>query len=348
MTPQPAAGPPEHVPPGHVPDIASRRAVAGDSESTRTVLVATAANLVIAVAKLFTGMLGGSAAMLSEAAHSFADTVTELLLLTALRRSDRPADEEHPFGYGHEAYFWAFLAALATFLAGSLVSVVRGVQEITAGSEPGHYPLSYAVLALAAVCEGVSWRQAARQVRREAARWRVSSLRLLRVTPDTTVKAVALEDSAALVGLVIAAGGLAGSQLTGSPVWDGIASVLIGVLLAVVAVVLTSANKSLLIGQSVPPAMREALRAELLAIPETARVITLFTMVLGPREVLLAARVDFHDEHGSAAVEAACETAERRIRERFPTVGQVFIDPTPPWSDAAGDPAQEEERNGEG
>ncbi|MEV4615297.1 cation diffusion facilitator family transporter [Kitasatospora sp. NPDC049258] len=330
MTANQAAGRPDHV-----PDIASRQAVEGTSESTRTVLVATAANLVIAVAKAFVGLIGGSAAMLSEAAHSVADTVTELLLLTALRRADRPADEEHPFGHGHEAYFWAFLAALATFLAGALVSIVHGVQEITGGEAPGHYPLSYAVLALAALCEGVSWRQAAKQVRSEAARWRVSSLRLLQVTPDTTVKAVALEDSAALVGLAIAAAGLAGSQLTGSAVWDGLASVLIGVLLAVVAVVLTSSNKSLLIGRAVPPAMREALRAELQALPETARVFTLFTMVLGPREVLLAARVDFHDEHGSAAVEAACERAERRIRERFPTVRQVFIDPTPPWSDTA-------------
>ncbi|MFJ1705967.1 cation diffusion facilitator family transporter [Kitasatospora sp. NPDC088346] len=341
MNPQQAAGPDQ------VPDIASREAVQGESESTRTVLVATAANLVIAVAKFFVGLLGGSAAMLSEAAHSVADTVTELLLLTALRRADRPADEEHPFGYGHEAYFWAFLAALATFLAGALVSIVHGLQEITGGEEPGHYALSYAVLALAALCEGISWRQAARQVRSEAARRRVSALRLLRITPDTTVKAVALEDTAALIGLTVAAAGLAGSQLSGSAVWDGLASVVIGVLLVAVSVVLTRANKSLLIGEAVPPAMREALRDELRALPETARVMTLFTMVLGPREVLLAARVDFHDAHGSAAVEAACERAERRIRARFPTVRQIFIDPTPPWSDAVVGPAHEEERHGD-
>jgi divalent metal cation (Fe/Co/Zn/Cd) transporter len=151
----------------------------------------------------------------------------------------------------------------------------------------------------------------------------------LRHTPDTAVKAVVLEDSAALIGLVLAAGGLLGGQLTGSGVWDGIASLLIGLLLLWVAWVLGRSNAELLIGRPLPGPMRERIRAELLAVAEIEAVLELTTLVQGPREALVAAKVDFRDVSTAAEIERACERAEQRLRAVFPEVSRVYLDPTP-------------------
>ncbi|MBK3589510.1 cation diffusion facilitator family transporter, partial [Streptomyces sp. MBT57] len=196
---------------------------ADGGESTFTVIVAALANLGIAVAKAVAGLISGSSAMLSEAAHSVADTVTEVMLLTALKRSEKPADEDHPLGYGPERYIWAMLASIATFVGGAVFSVYDGVHTLIAGEELGNPLISYIVLGVAFLLEGYSLRTGVKQVRREASRLRVPDTYYLRHTPDTAVKAVVMEDSAALVGLLLAAGGLLGGQLTGSGVWDGVA-----------------------------------------------------------------------------------------------------------------------------
>ncbi|MGW2688856.1 cation diffusion facilitator family transporter [Streptomyces sp. NPDC001414] len=298
-------------------------------ESTGTVIVAAVANLGIALAKAVAGVISGSSAMLSEAAHSFADTVTELLLLTALRRSGKPADEEHPFGYGPERYIWAMLAAVATFVGGAVFSLYDGVHTLAAGEEPGDPLVSYVVLAVAFVLEGFSLRTGLRQAYGEAARIRVPFLRYLRRTPDTAVKAVVMEDSAALIGLVLAAGGLLGGQLTGSGVWDGLASLLIGVLLLYVAWVLGRSNAEFLIGRPLPGPVRERIRAELLKSEHIVAVLELTTLVQGPNEALVAAKVDFRDVSTAAEVERACDRAEQRLRAAFPMIGRVYLDPTP-------------------
>ncbi|MER5769996.1 cation diffusion facilitator family transporter [Streptomyces sp. NPDC001985] len=299
------------------------------AESTFTVLVAAFANLGIAVAKAVAGVVSGSSAMLSEAAHSVADTVTELLLLTALKRGERPADEDHPLGHGPERYIWALLASVATFVGGAVFAVYDGVHTLTHGEELGDPLLSYIVLGVAFVLEGFSLRTGLRQVRAEAARIGAPAAHYLRVTPDTAVKAVVLEDSAALVGLVLAAGGLVGARLTGSGVFDGVASILIGLLLVYVAWVLGRSNARLLIGRPLPPAMREAVREEILTVPHIVAVLELTTLIQGPRELLIAAKVDFRDASSARQVEWACEEAEEQLRERFPSVRRVYLDPTP-------------------
>ncbi|MET8408044.1 cation diffusion facilitator family transporter [Streptomyces sp. NPDC005195] len=301
----------------------------GAGESTVTVIVAALANLGIAVAKAVAGVISGSSAMLSEAAHSVADTVTEVLLLTALKRSEKPADEEHPLGYGPERYIWAMLAAVATFVGGAVFSIYDGVHTLVAGEEPGNPVVSYVVLAVAFLLEGYSLRTGVRQARGEAARIGAPFKRYLRHTPDTAVKAVVLEDSAALIGLVLAAGGLLGGQLTGSGVWDAVASLCIGLLLLYVAWVLGRSNAELLIGRPLPKAVREGIRAELLAVEHVEAVLELTTLVQGPREALVAAKVDFRDVSTAAQIEWACEQAEQRLREAFPAVSRVYLDPTP-------------------
>ncbi|MDL5201703.1 cation diffusion facilitator family transporter [Streptomyces sp. ALI-76-A] len=301
----------------------------GGGESTFTVIVAAFANLGIALAKAVAGVVSGSSAMLSEAAHSVADTVTEVLLLTALKRSEKPADEDHPLGHGPERYIWALLAAVATFVGGAVFSLYDGIHTLVRGEELGDPLVSYIVLAVAFLLEGYSLRTGVRQARGEAARARVPFGRYLRHTPDTAVKAVVLEDSAALAGLALAAGGLLGGQLTGSGVWDGLASLLIGGLLLYVAWVLGRSNAELLIGRPLPGPARERIRAELLAVEHIEAVLELTTLVQGPREALVAAKVDFRDLSTAAQIERACEEAERRLRAAVPAVGRVYLDPTP-------------------
>ncbi|MFI8435793.1 cation diffusion facilitator family transporter [Streptomyces sp. NPDC079020] len=301
----------------------------GGGESAFTVVVAAVANLGIAVAKAVAGLISGSSAMLSEAAHSVADTVTEVMLLTALRRSGKPADEDHPLGHGPERYIWAMLASIATFVGGAVFSVYDGVHALVEGEEPGDPLISYIVLGVAFLLEGYSLRTGVRQVRREASRLRVPDAYYLRHTPDTAVKAVVMEDSAALVGLLLAAGGLLGGQLSGSGVWDGIASVLIGVLLVYVAWVLGRSNAQLLIGRPLPRAMRAGVREELLSVPHIVDVLELTTLIQGPDEILIAAKIDFRDMSTAEQVEWACEEAEAQLRERFPSVHRVYLDPTP-------------------
>ncbi|MEV6328434.1 cation diffusion facilitator family transporter [Streptomyces sp. NPDC051909] len=298
-------------------------------ESTSTVIVAAVANLGIAAAKAVAGVISGSSAMLSEAAHSVADTVTEGMLLTALRRGSRPADEDHPLGHAGERYVWALLAAVATFVGGAVFSFYDGIHTLVQGEEPGDPLVSYIVLGIAAVLEGFSLRTAIRQVSAEAERAAAPFSRYLRLTPDTTVKAVVMEDSAALAGLMLAAGGLLGGQITGSGVWDGVASILIGCLLVYVAWVLGRSNAELLVGRALPPRMRDAVREELLAVDHVVSVLDLTTLIQGPEEVLVAAKVDFRDVASAEQVELACEDAERRLRARYPSIRRVYLDPTP-------------------
>jgi cation diffusion facilitator family transporter len=294
-----------------------------------TVLVAGGANLAIAVAKLIAGLIGGSAAMLSEAAHSAADTVTELLLMIAVRRGQRPADGRHPFGHGKAGFFWAMMAAVATLVGGAGFSITHGVHEISHGEDLGNLLPSYIVLAVSFAIESGSFLNALAQLRKEARRREVSPFRLVSITSDTALKAVVYEDAVALVGLVIAALGLLGSQVTGSAVWDGGASIAIGLLLLVAALTLIRSNLSLLIGQSAPDPVEKEIREVLAAQPEVMSVVELLTMYLGPGSLMVAAKIDFRDDATAAGVEIACDEVDRRLRDRYPGISQVFLDPTP-------------------
>jgi cation diffusion facilitator family transporter len=307
--------------------------VAGDSseggnESIGTVILAGSANLAIAIAKLVAGLVSGSSAMLSEAAHSFADTITEIFLYVALVRGRQPADEQHPFGHGKESFVWAFIAALFTFVGGAGFSIYHGIMAIAADEKTGDYLWSYVVLAISFAAEGTSFLRAQRQVAGESRRWGVTRSRFLRLTPDTTVKAVYFEDSAALIGLVLAALGLGLTEMTGDEIWDGLSSIAIGVLLFLVAAILSRSNMSLLVGRSVPRRIHNQIAADLAGIPIVVAVPTLLTMQLGPGEVLVAAKVDFEDDVTGGEIEAASDEAERRLRTRYPAIRYVFLDPT--------------------
>jgi len=300
----------------------------GGGESTGTVIVAGAVNLAIAGAKFAGGIISHSSAMMSEAAHSVADTITEVLLFVALKRGNKPADDKHPFGYGRETYFWAFLASLATFVAGAGFSIYQGIDTIRSGESEGPPLVSYIVLAVSFVLEGTSLIKAVKQVRGSAAKFRTSPQRYLAATTDTTVKAVTFEDSAALVGLVLAALGLLLEQLTGSTVWDGVASIAIGVLLFGVASVLARANASLLIGQAASPVLEKQLRQELTELDLVVDVPFLLTSVIGPGQLVVAAKVDFVDQASAGDIERVADEAERRLVSRHEGVRYVFLDPT--------------------
>jgi cation diffusion facilitator family transporter len=297
-------------------------------ESRVTVLLALTANVGVGILKLAAGLISGSSALLSEAAHSAGDSATEILLLVAQRRSVKPADRSHPFGYGKERYFWSLLAAVAIFVSGAAFSFYEGMHTILGGAESGEYLwINYPVLGLAAVLEGISFRQAANQMRRETRRTRRSVTGLLRTPHDPTVNSVLLEDSAALIGLAIAAAGVALHQITGAAVWDGIASLFIGLLLLSVSFVLARACEALLIGRQADPRLLRAVEAFLEEQDEVDDVVDVLTMLTGTDSVLLCTRVDFVDTFSAADLEQACLRVDEQLRQRFPILSEVFIQP---------------------
>ena len=248
------------------------------------------------MAKLAAGLVSGSSAMLAEAAHSFADTLNQVFLLTSLKVSARPADREHPFGYGKAQFFWSLLAAVGIFVAGAVFSIYEGVHTLlSGGAESGGILLPYAVLAVSFVAEGISWLRALRQMRGEAAAQERSLRDHVRASKDPTVKTVLAEDSAALVGILLAAAGVGLHHVTGDARWDGYAAIAIGVLLAFVAFVLGRDNSDLLIGETAEPRARRRRLRPAVRKDEVTGVVELLTMHLGPEQVLLAVRVDLAD-----------------------------------------------------
>jgi cation diffusion facilitator family transporter len=292
----------------------------------RTVLIAGAANIIVGVAKLAAGLLTGSSAMLAEAAHSAADTLNQGFLLTSLRQAERPADERHPFGYGQERYFWSLLAAFGIFIAGGGFSIFEGLMSL---SRPASDPtIAYIVLAIAFIAEGTSLIRAYRQVHGEAKSEHAELLDHVQRSPDTTVKATLFEDTAAVVGLVLAGGGLALQEITGSAVWDGGASIAIGVLLIAVAVKLGADSKSLLIGRAAGPKELQLIRKEIGQTPGVDALLELLTMYLGPDHLIVAARVALSDEISADQAENLADDIDRRLSERLPQTPHVFVDPT--------------------
>jgi cation diffusion facilitator family transporter len=302
--------------------------VEGKDGSFGTVLVAGGANLAIAVAKLVAGALTGSSAMLAECAHSVADTVNQLFLLTALTRSKKPADVQHPFGYGMERYFWSLLAAVGIFVLGAGFSVYQGIHALLHPAPVEELLVAYVVLGVSFLFEGTSWVKALVQLRREAGDRQVGLFQHVLTTPDPTVKTVAFEDTAALVGILIAAVGITLHATTGAGLWDGLASIAIGVLLVGVAVSLGSSSKRNLIGEALPEHMREGLTKVIEETLGVDVVVELLTMRLGPNDVLVAARVDVDDTASGGDLEQVADEVERRIQEAYPEVRHVFLDPT--------------------
>jgi cation diffusion facilitator family transporter len=300
--------------------------MAGRSTRT-TVLIAGAANIFVGAIKLAAGIMVGSSAMLAEAAHSAADTLNQAFLLASLRRGERPADPRHPFGYGQERYFWSLLAAFGIFIAGAGFSFFEGLLALRRGST-GNPLIAYVVLAAAGVAEGTSLVRVLVQFRGEARRDHVEVLDHVRSSPDTTVKATLFEDSAAMIGLALAALGLALRQITGSPVWDGAASIVIGGLLVAVAVRLGLDSRDFLIGRAADSRDLELIRTEIENAPDVDALVDLRTMHLGPEHLIVAAQVAFSDDISADRAEDVADDIDQRLSDRLPLVPHVFLDPT--------------------
>jgi cation diffusion facilitator family transporter len=302
----------------------ARGAGADSSASVRTVVIAFAANALVAVAKTVAATITGSASLLAEAAHSWADTGNEVFLLVANRRSRRPPDDAHPLGYGREVYVWALLAALGLFVAGAAVSVTHGVQELVRPEAATNFAVGYAVLAVSFVLEGVSFLRSVRQAKPAAQLMERDLIEQVMATSDPTLRAVFAEDSAALIGLVIAAAGLGAHQLTGSAAPDAVGSILIGLLLAAVAIHLFDRNREFLVGEEVDPRIREAVIRALLKEPEVARVTYLRLEIVGPGMVSVVGDVDLMGDDTESHVAVRLRALEARIAASPAVAGAVL------------------------
>ncbi|CAM5591900.1 Membrane protein OS=Streptomyces aurantiogriseus OX=66870 GN=GCM10010251_55660 PE=4 SV=1 [Streptomyces aurantiogriseus] len=303
-------------------------------------LVALAANLVIAVAKAAGGLLAASPALLSEAAHSVADSLNEVFLLAALRRSRRPADRRHPFGYGKERFFWSLLAAVGIFVMGGCFSFLQGVEALRSGGEErfSGYVAGLIVLGVAFLAEGASLIRALHQVRRQGG---TAGLR------DPALRTVVAEDGTAVLGVTLAATGMGLHMLTGQVVWEACASLAIGALLVYVAYGLGREARDQLIGEAADAETGSRIHAILAAQPEIDSVEALFTMKTGIDSALVAARVDLVPGLDSERVEEVAVRIKRSIAGAVREADQIFLDVTDrPAREAQESPAATGERGG--
>ena len=286
-------------------------------------IAAIVGNLAIAIAKAIAAAFSGSAAMLSEAIHSLVDTGNGALLLFGKHRSRLPADQGHPFGYGHELYFWTLIVGVLIFGLGGGMSIVSGGWHIAHPEPPKDLAWSYAVIAVAAVFEGISWYFGWKAFRKEK-RGRGVVEAIVR-SKDPTTFSVLLEDSAALLGLVFAFAGIWAASNLGIPWLDGAASILIGLLLCAVAVVMVNESRKLLVGEGVDRRTLEEIRRIASADAGVARVDRLFTMYLGPEEVMLVMEIHFRTGAGMD-VRATALRIKRQIQEKWPKIRRVSFD----------------------
>jgi cation diffusion facilitator family transporter len=278
-----------------------------------TVVLAFLANILVAIAKTVAAVITSSASMVAEAAHSWADAGNEVFLLIADRRGAKTKDARHPLGYGRNAFVWSLIAAFGIFTAGSIVSIMHGIQELS-DSGPVESPVvAYIVLGIAFVLEGASFTQAMVRSRRLAQERGSSTWDFVLETSDTTLRAVFFEDSAALIGLVLAGGSILLHQLTGVAAWDAIGSILVGILLGIVAVILIGRNIAFLVGTSVSPALRSRVGTALLGMDDIERVTYLHIEYVGPNRLFLVAEVDLAGDAREHDVARRLREVERRI-----------------------------------
>jgi cation diffusion facilitator family transporter len=296
------------------------------AEPSRRVVVyaAIAANLAIAATKFVAAAVTGSSAMFSEAIHSVVDTGNGILTLVGIRQSARPPDDLHPFGHGLELYFWTLLVAILIFGLGSGMSFYEGVTHLRHSAEPGNPKWGFIVIAAAFVFEGISWIVAFRAFRRVQREKGI--LRAARESKDPPQFLVLFEDSAALAGLVIAALGLFLSHRFRDPRFDGAASILIGLLLAAVAIFLARESRLLLVGERADPAVVRSIREIVESDPATVRASQPLTMHLGPDAILVNLDVQFRPNLTAAELEKAIERLEEKIRRKHPEVQRIFLE----------------------
>jgi cation diffusion facilitator family transporter len=294
------------------------------SSSNKTIYAAIVSNFAIAVTKFIAAWITGSSAMLSEGIHSIVDTGNEFVLLLGVRLSKRPADESHPFGHGQELYFWTLIVAILIFAVGGGMSFYEGVSHLIEPSPLEDPTWNYIVLGLAMVFEGASWRIAFNEI--SASKGNQSLWQAVRNSKDPTVFTVLFEDTAALLGLMIALLGVFFGHLFNNPYIDGSASVIIGILLAVVAVLLAYESRGLLVGEGADQTTIRNLKSIAQSDPAVEGVLRLLTLYFGPHELLLNLELQFHRDLSAEAVAQAIDRLEVAIRQEYPIIQNIFIE----------------------
>ncbi|NNH86926.1 cation diffusion facilitator family transporter [Acinetobacter terrae] len=296
------------------------------SDSNKVVVYAALlGNLAIALVKFVAAYITNSSAMLSEAVHSVVDTLNEILLLYGMKKSQRPGDVKHPFGYGRELYFWAFIVALMVFALGAVVSIYQGIQHVRHPEEMLNPTLNYIVLSIAILCEGVSWFVALKAFRKT--KGEQGYFEAFRRSKDPTTFTVLFEDTAALCGLFIALIGIYLAHTLNIPELDGVASILIGIVLAVSAILLGRETKGLLLGESAAPELRNNI---LLIAQEDVAVLSangVLTEQMGAHQVLASLSLEFEDNLSSDDIEACVNRIEAKIKQIHPEIVALFIKP---------------------
>lgn len=293
--------------------------------STRTLVVALAANLGIAASKFVAAAITGSSAMLTEGVHSVVDSTNQLLLMWGRKASKRPADKRHPFGYGRELYFWSFIVALLMFTLGAGVTAYEGVEHILSPRPIENALVAYIVLALAFVFEGTSWYFAFREFSR--AKGDIGYFEAMRRSKDPPTFIVLFEDSAALIGLLVALLGTVFAQRLDMPVLDGVASLGIALVLSATALMLAIESKGLLIGEPASPDLRRAIMRTASGIDGIERAQIVFTVHMAPDQVVVALSLEFRDTMTAPDIEGAIDALEDAIQVRHPEVIAVFVKP---------------------
>lgn len=292
--------------------------------SRKVIIAALLGNSAIAVTKFVAAALSGSSAMLSEGIHSLVDTGNQVLLLHGLKQSRKPAGPRFPFGHGKEIYFWSFVVAILIFALGAGISIYEGVQHILEPTPLGDPGISYVVLALAMLFEGFAWFFALTEFARS--KGRMGYIEAVQRGKDPTMFVVLFEDSAAMLGLLVAFVGISLSHYTGNPVFDGAASVVIGLVLAGTAIWLAWETKSLLIGESAAPEVVKRIHELAAEMTEVDHVNEILTMHMGPEFILVNVSLDFHDELEAGDMETANAWLDAAIKKEFDMVKRVFIE----------------------
>jgi cation diffusion facilitator family transporter len=294
------------------------------SRFSHVVKIALLTNVIIVVMKMGAALFTGSSALLAEAFHSAADTSNEVLLLLGIRLSRRPPDREHPFGYGKEGYFWGFVVSVLIFGIGAGLSVLEGIYKVLRPHPLSHMGVGYWVLGVSALCDFLSWRVAFKEFKPLIKR--LGFFGAIKKSKSPAIFIVLLEDTAGLFGVILAFLALSLSQIFENVIFDGLGSIGIGILLGVVAFLVSRETKSLLIGEAVSEDDLQKIKEAIKRVPEVQEVLELLTMHLGPEEVLVNVNVNFVDGLNTDQVEEAIDKVEKAIRSALPSVKQVFVE----------------------
>ncbi len=294
------------------------------SGSKKAIIAALIGNSLIAIAKYIGAFITGSSAMLSEGIHSTVDTGNQLLLMLGLKRAKKPPTDEHPFGYGKEVYFWSFAVAILIFGVGAGISIYEGIHSLLNPHPVSDVLTNYIILGLAIIFEATVWYIALKQFRKSKSH--SSYIKSVQTDKDPTTYVVLFEDTAALLGLIVALVGIWLSETTGIIIFDGIASIIIGVILGITATWLAYETKSLLIGESADPEIVAGIEKMCHSYEEIKTVNEVLTVHMGPKYILLTTGVNFKDNLDADSMEHIIEQITNDVKERYPLVKKVFIE----------------------